>query len=1606
MAPSKRIKTYRRSNTSLVNNSVDAFNVLFAKNMTKRLLMKKKKFSVKDLPPRNKCESLLGNDSLQISTDDTFDKLLKKSKEKPKEVPTVNISCDIANAEIVANTTVNKSTRTTRANNSSLCSSSLLNTNENIDSVEQTHLRRLLQPSIEKIEESLEIESARLKPNFSLSYITVPKETNTSAETSHLGISATDFIKNLQQEVVTHCSTPIVSSKKKKNVNKAVSPIKITTLLKKTFQDINKWDSEFPLENQSDNSKNICFNSFLNGLKSDPQQSSICKNNIENSYIQDKLSNKSPRRQSFITLRRRKVLKSFKREKKSNNIKKNLTVSLESFSNFEIKNLSNHLLSDLKDSFWSHLSLVNLTSKRNMLNQTDWSNCKSNEKIDKETDLSTSRAVFYPKIDKELVVKVPKLTFGNTCDDFGNVNSFQVDFKKAARKTISVMENVSRLQTKEDIFEQFYTRNINQMDTNKIIFEQFFKRKHKSMPNEQYFNAQEKRADFTTYTKEKYNNLNKVKENTKCIEYYENLKVNMRKSHSTEDFENFYKNNLGLIENKEHSSDTEESNAGHKEYTTDVSKEKFEDTFERFYKTKLSISDPTTSCAKVKEKECIKDLKLNVTNMLISQLEDTFEKFYKNNINMQNDNSYPNQDEIMKKTRDLIVNLPKLSLLEDETFHEINNIRQSNRLGLNQEEIVKEPKDFKDISQVNAFDTNNEICSSNQKTIGNDLREAITNVSCSAEYVFKTRTKNCKSYKKYSSEDNGNTKCIEAKSNLIVNMPEKQLIVNLERNDFKDLLNVKECIPFVTEEDATKDVMVKTSETQQFEVFYKDNYGEFNVPNQVDSINTETKSLSINSYTINSDDECNIIESSIIETDVLKKKPKVRCKTKLKTLEKKFKNHDQKNEHINNSGRVTSTEKILHITAESMLGNNSQILGQDTSLENDTLLIKQEKNIEQYAGAKKSKLEKNNKLSNGVKRSVNSKTNSRDFPIKINADNIGDSENFVRPKSKKVKDLNQREKYSISRPMTRSLKKFQSQDIIMVDSSCDSIKLNESKGDKVISNSCYNKSNPLGINQKSKKIEKKVSNSKYFARLSEKIKDKPDILPTQGKSVEETQNLYTQCSPKEVSNISSSDSDCVFVKAYSNKYNLNDSVIRSPKSIIFKAGKHWRRSLSVFKRSSVFLGLSKEDSSGLVAGKAPRLTSQRITTRFSVRFVPIKPVQELQGEHHNTTILEDFALNSSYVPDQILEASLEDTFRCLSLNSNQKRVSVKSQLSVPVTAKEIVLRTCSQTEPIPFSQCFPESVLRNCQKIGEGVYGEVFLFKNPNGGTSVLKIIPVEGDQIVNGERQKKFEEVLSEIIITMQLSNLRNNKRNGIAAFTEVQKIQCVQGRYPEKLIDLWDLFDETRGSENDCPDIFGDDQLYIVFQMGYGGKDLESFVFNSAMQAYSMFKQVAIGLAIAEKELNFEHRDLHWGNVLISTVEANKIASFNLDNKTYHIPTMGVEIAIIDYTLSRIEHDGVVIFNDLGLDPDLFTAEGDYQFEIYRLMQQKNRNNWKEFEPFTNILWLDYILEKALVALRYRNTKTKRHKDYMRKLKNLKEDVLSYQNVNDFVVANLLDI
>ncbi|XP_054267246.1 uncharacterized protein LOC128989382 [Macrosteles quadrilineatus] len=95
--------------------------------------------------------------------------------------------------------------------------------------------------------------------------------------------------------------------------------------------------------------------------------------------------------------------------------------------------------------------------------------------------------------------------------------------------------------------------------------------------------------------------------------------------------------------------------------------------------------------------------------------------------------------------------------------------------------------------------------------------------------------------------------------------------------------------------------------------------------------------------------------------------------------------------------------------------------------------------------------------------------------------------------------------------------------------------------------------------------------------------------------------------------------------------------------------------------------------------------------------------------------------------------------------------NLKNQVAAVAAAigKFGFLLQCGQQAPITFSEAFPNEVLSSGRKIGEGVFGEVFMLERPGEGRSVIKIIPIEGAQMVNGSVQKRYDEVLSELIIT-----------------------------------------------------------------------------------------------------------------------------------------------------------------------------------------------------------------------------------------------------------------
>jgi hypothetical protein len=80
------------------------------------------------------------------------------------------------------------------------------------------------------------------------------------------------------------------------------------------------------------------------------------------------------------------------------------------------------------------------------------------------------------------------------------------------------------------------------------------------------------------------------------------------------------------------------------------------------------------------------------------------------------------------------------------------------------------------------------------------------------------------------------------------------------------------------------------------------------------------------------------------------------------------------------------------------------------------------------------------------------------------------------------------------------------------------------------------------------------------------------------------------------------------------------------------------------------------------------------------------------------------------------------------------------------------------------------------------------------------------------------------------------------------------VRGYFPDTLLEYWDIYDEERGSENERPDFYEEDQLFAIIMLENGGSDLEHTELNGWKEAADVFWQVAFALARGEKEREFE--------------------------------------------------------------------------------------------------------------------------------------------------------
>jgi serine/threonine-protein kinase haspin len=315
-------------------------------------------------------------------------------------------------------------------------------------------------------------------------------------------------------------------------------------------------------------------------------------------------------------------------------------------------------------------------------------------------------------------------------------------------------------------------------------------------------------------------------------------------------------------------------------------------------------------------------------------------------------------------------------------------------------------------------------------------------------------------------------------------------------------------------------------------------------------------------------------------------------------------------------------------------------------------------------------------------------------------------------------------------------------------------------------------------------------------------------------------------------------------------------------------------------------------------------------------------------------------------------------------------------------------------------------------KIAEASFGEVYrlalLSPLPDfdkSQESVFKIIalqpppstlPPKKDKKKRAAALKKSEMMSAPLDVANEVKLLQ--RMSSIPGFTNFRDIRVLQGRPPGAFIEAFRAFNTLQERKSKDLSHFPDpskkanyaaDQLWAIIEMQDAGTDLEQLIESAEKscgriwEVWDVFWQVVLSLAKGEEGAEFEHRDLHLGNICVRRPQGKQEA---VDVKK-KLGFTGLETTIIDYTISRCQlQDGTTAFLDLERDMALFEGDSteEYQYDIYRYMRgvmfldsaysfpteeevKDSGRNWEQFQPGTNLVWLHFVLYGLLEGMEW---------------------------------------
>ena len=334
-------------------------------------------------------------------------------------------------------------------------------------------------------------------------------------------------------------------------------------------------------------------------------------------------------------------------------------------------------------------------------------------------------------------------------------------------------------------------------------------------------------------------------------------------------------------------------------------------------------------------------------------------------------------------------------------------------------------------------------------------------------------------------------------------------------------------------------------------------------------------------------------------------------------------------------------------------------------------------------------------------------------------------------------------------------------------------------------------------------------------------------------------------------------------------------------------------------------------------------------------------------------------------------------------------------------------------------------------KVGEGSFGEVYRAQGSKEAV-ILKLMPLNAQK---GKGSRSYTSIES---ASNEISLLKRMQR--VPGFVEYRGACILQGTMASQFTSFWNEYmRSSRTVESKDPNkkaTYPDSQLWLLIEMSDAGRNLErgqylppdcplappkGKPYLSIQRTWDIWWQVVKALAKAEVFCEFEHRDMHLGNICIKDLHPSRdldsMEKREYQSDPYGINKSGTQVTLIDYSLSRANFgNGKEFFYDFQKDKNLLNGEGDLQYDMYRYMAEAvGDSSCRDFHPKTNVVWLYFVLRLLLQATNSPGTSAAKKNRLMttgEQMKVILQDIkksidpkdLSMWNLNS--AADLLDV